>query len=124
MFLAGLGRDVTIMELLPELNDGGNMVHFNALKIEIDKLGIALALGTSAVGISEKGVEGRHEAKDTFYAADTVIIAAGQKPLWEEADTLRYCAPEFHRIGDGRAPRNILQATTEAYNAARFIGRL
>ncbi len=124
VFLAGMGRDVTILEMLPGLNDGGNMVHFNALRIEIDKLGIALALGTSAAEITEKGVKGRNEAKEKFYGADTVVIAAGQKPLWEEADALRYCAPEFHRIGDCRSPRNILQTTTEAYNAARFLGRI
>jgi pyruvate/2-oxoglutarate dehydrogenase complex dihydrolipoamide dehydrogenase (E3) component len=54
IFLAGMGRNVTILELLPALNDGGNMVHFNALRIEIEKLGIALALGTAAEEIGEK----------------------------------------------------------------------
>jgi 2,4-dienoyl-CoA reductase-like NADH-dependent reductase (Old Yellow Enzyme family)/NADPH-dependent 2,4-dienoyl-CoA reductase/sulfur reductase-like enzyme len=124
VFLAGMGRDVTILELLPALNDGGNMVHFNALRIEIERLGIALALGTAAEEIGSTGVAGRNAEGRTFYAADTVIVAVGRKPLWDEADALRFCAPEFHQIGDCRAPRNILQATTEAYNAARFIGRL
>jgi pyruvate/2-oxoglutarate dehydrogenase complex dihydrolipoamide dehydrogenase (E3) component len=124
IFLSGLGRSVTILELLPALNDGGNMVHFNALRIEIEKLGIALALGTAAEEIGEKGVMGRSAEGRAFYAADTVVVAAGQRPLWDEADALRFCAPEFHQIGDCRAPRNILQATTEAYNAARYIGTL
>ena len=124
VFLAGMGRDVTIMELLPALNDGGNMVHFNALRIELEKLDIALALATAATGISEKGVTGQNASGHKLYAADTVVVAVGQKPLWDEATGLLFCAPEFHQIGDCRTPRNIMQATTEAYNVARFIGRL
>ena len=124
VYLAGLGRKVTIMEMLPALNDGGNMVHFNALRFELERLGIMLALGTSAAVINDRGVETVRDSVHGFIEADTVVIAAGQKPLWDESDTLRFCAPEFHQIGDCRAPRNILQATMEGYNVARTIGRL
>jgi hypothetical protein len=56
--------------------------------------------------------------------ADTVVYAVGQKPLWDEADALRFYAPEFHQIGDCLSPRNILEATTAATAIARDIGRL
>ncbi len=100
VFLTGLGRNVTILELLPTLNDGGNMVHFNALRIEIERLGIALALGTAVTAIDAEGVTGERATIRTLYPADTVVVAAGQRPLWEEADALRGCAPEFHQLGD------------------------
>ena len=42
IYLAGLGRDVTIIELMP-LNSGGNILHQNALNVEIERYNIAYA---------------------------------------------------------------------------------
>jgi 2,4-dienoyl-CoA reductase-like NADH-dependent reductase (Old Yellow Enzyme family) len=55
------------------------------------------------------------------FEADTVIYATGQRSLYEEADALRFCAPEFHQIGDCLSPRNIHQAVGMAYTIARHI---
>jgi 2,4-dienoyl-CoA reductase-like NADH-dependent reductase (Old Yellow Enzyme family)/thioredoxin reductase len=128
IYLAGLGRRITIIEKLPSLNHGGNMVHFNALTTQIEKLGLHLELGTTVAEINEKGVM---LVSDTdvvhtprLLEADTVVYAVGQKPLWDEADALRFYAPEFHQIGDCLSPRNILEATTAATAIARDIGRL
>lgn len=57
----------------------------------------------------------------TLYPADTVIYAVGRQPLNDEAEALRFCAPEFHQIGDCWSPRNILQATRMASAIARGI---
>ena len=62
--------------------------------------------------------------EDVFIPADTVIYAVGQRSRSGEAVALGGCAPEFHMVGDCVAARNILSATTEAYNAARDIGRI
>jgi hypothetical protein len=51
------------------------------------------------------------------------VCALGQIPLDAEAEKLRACAPEFHRIGDCVAARNIQTATRAAYQTARDIGR-
>lgn len=56
-----------------------------------------------------------------LYPADTVIYAVGRQPLHQEADALRFCAPEFHQIGDCWIPRNIYQATRMAWAVARGI---
>lgn len=60
----------------------------------------------------------------SFYEAGTVIFSIRRLPLWEEADALRPCAPEFYIIGDCGVPKNIMQATAMADAAARNIGRL
>ena len=57
-------------------------------------------------------------------AADTVIYAAGQRPLKEDALALNACAPEFYAIGDCMIPKNIFAATQAAYQIARDIGRI
>jgi hypothetical protein len=56
-----------------------------------------------------------------FFPADTVIYAIGQQPLHAEADSLRFCAPEFYQIGDCLAAKNIQQATSMAFAIARDI---
>ena len=56
-----------------------------------------------------------------LYEADTVIYATGLRPLHAEADALRFCAPEFHQIGDCWMPRNVQQATRMAFAVARDI---
>jgi len=123
IYLAMLGRNVTIMEMLPYLNHGGNILHQLALDVEIAKYGIALALGTKAAEISGSGVIGEKDGAATPYQADTVVYAIGQSPLREEAYALRGCAPEFYVIGDCHQPKNIMQATSMADAAVRNIGR-
>ena len=124
IYLASLGKSITVMEMLPELNNGGNILHQTALDVEINRLNIRLALGTKAVEISDRGVLGTAKGKETLFEADTVIYAIGQAPLSAEADALRACAPEFYIIGDCGVPKNIMQATSMADAAARNLARL
>ena len=119
--LARMGKELTILELMPMLNNGGNILHQNALDVEIRDNHIALALGTRAVEIRHDGVAGQSDGKDCFFPADTVICAVGQAPLREEAEALRFCAPEFYTLGDCVRPRNILQATSMADAIAKNI---
>ena len=129
--LAMMGKEVTIIEMLPELNDGGNILQGWAIGGEIRRLGIKVSLGFRALEIEDEGVlcapadltigEGRD--RQVFFVADTVIYAVGQSPLRAEADALRRCAPEFYQLGDCLTPRNITEATKTAYYIARDIGR-
>jgi pyruvate/2-oxoglutarate dehydrogenase complex dihydrolipoamide dehydrogenase (E3) component len=120
-----LSREVTVMEMLPALSDGGNVLHGLALDVALRERGVRTALSTKAAEINEKGVLGENAAGErTLFEADTVIYAIGQRPLLEEADALRACAPEFHQIGDCLTPKNIRAATKAAYFIASSIGRL
>jgi thioredoxin reductase len=122
VYLGDLGRDVTIVEMLPGLNSGENIVQGRAIAIEIDRLGTTLALGTKAVEITSNGVLGESADGQKLFEADTVVCALGRLPLWAEADELRFCAPEFHQIGDCLAPKNIHEATRTAHHIALDIG--
>jgi hypothetical protein len=138
------GRDVTVVEMMPVLNDGGNHLQGLAISGEIEKYGIQISVATKAVEINENGIVGEFtgeplppknpipfalphyqpigESGTRLFEADTIAYAVGQKPLWDEALALRLCAPEFHQIGDCMAPRNIYHATSTAYFIARGIG--
>ncbi len=143
LWLAQLGRQVTVVEMAPStlatqadagtsermfgssgIRHGDPIVHGIAIAQELKKLpNMTVKTSTKALEIGEDGV--RVEGKDGEYVipADTVIYAVGQKPLSTEANLLYDCAPEFYQIGDCVAPRNIMNATSAAYQIARDIGR-
>ncbi|MCQ2452370.1 MAG: NAD(P)/FAD-dependent oxidoreductase [Oscillospiraceae bacterium] len=122
IFLAMQGRKITILEMAPTMNDGGNFLHASGLRVQIKKYGIDIHCSTKASSITEEGVIGQTEAGDTLFPADTVIYAVGQRSVSEEALALNYCAPEFYMLGDCVSPRNITAATSAAYTLARDLG--
>ncbi len=122
IYLAGLGREVTIIEMLPRLNAGDNILQGQAIGIELDRLGVKLALGTKVVEICEKGVLAENANGTKLFEADTVVNALGLCPRREEAGALRFCAPVFHQIGDCLDAKNIYEATRTARQIALDIG--
>ena len=143
IFLSMKGSNCTIIEMLPDLNTGGNNLHALAISGQMKKYGIHASTGTKALEITDKGVLCEYtgatpserfifdmpkvypdaENGTHLYEADTVIYAVGQKPLMEESEALRSCAPEFYAIGDCIVPKDIWTATTNAYYIARDLGR-
>jgi pyruvate/2-oxoglutarate dehydrogenase complex dihydrolipoamide dehydrogenase (E3) component len=123
IYLAMLGKKVTVIEMADKINDGGNMLHAESLQLELKKNKIAVDLNTAASEITDSGIICVTDGMSKLYAADTVIYAVGQKPLQTEALSLKFCAPEFYMLGDCVAPRNIYRATSMAYDIARNIGR-
>lgn len=145
--LAKLGREVTVVEMtggiaggeapsevgesagarINSLNifHGDNIVHTIALNMQIDALdNMTVLLNTKAVEINGEGMIVESAGERKLLAADTVIYAAGQRPLKEDALALNACAPEFYAIGDCMVPKNIFAATQAAYQIARDIGRI
>jgi hypothetical protein len=107
--------------MLPALNNGGNILHQNALDVEIREKNIALSLGTRVTEITPEGITGEGAEGTVRFPSDTVICAMGQHSLREEAEALRFCAPEFYVLGDCVTPKNILQATAMADAIAKNI---
>ncbi len=124
MYLSLLGKKADVIEMTAQVNDGGNMLHSNALMVQLKNRQIAVDFNTTACEITEKGVLCRTPDGEKLYEADTVIYAVGQIPLQEEALALQLCAPEFYMIGDCVSPGSITGATGRAYQIAMNIGRM
>jgi len=143
-FMGGLGKDVTILEMMPELNDAGNNLHGLALSGEYEKFGVKVSTSTKVIEITDTGVIGEFtgakpsapplqfgipqyppmgESGTMLFNADTVAYALGRTPRRAEALALRECAPEFYMVGDCTVMKNIQAATSAAYFAARDLGR-
>jgi 2,4-dienoyl-CoA reductase-like NADH-dependent reductase (Old Yellow Enzyme family)/thioredoxin reductase len=143
VFLSMQGRQCTILEMMPDLNDGGNNLQGLSLSIEFKKYGVQISPATKAIEINDKGVIGEFtgakpldnfpiglphyyaaaESGTKLFEGDTVVYAVGQAPLWAETDTLRGYAMEFHQIGDCVAPKNIWNATNSAHFVSKDLGR-
>ena len=122
IYLSMLGRRITIVEMAPEMNDGGNFLHASGLRVQIKKYGIDIHCNTRAEQITPAGVVCSSGDERPFFEADTVVYAVGQRPVSEDALALNLCAPEFHMLGDCVSPRNIVSATGAAYTIARDVG--
>jgi 2,4-dienoyl-CoA reductase-like NADH-dependent reductase (Old Yellow Enzyme family)/thioredoxin reductase len=123
IYLAGMGRKVEIVEMAPELGDGGNRLHGLAIRLELARKNVTVNLSVKALEITDKGIVGEGTDGKRLFEADTVVYAAGQSPLHAEADALRFSAPEFYQIGDCLTPKNIAETTKTAYAIALDIGR-
>jgi len=121
IYLSSLGRKVTVVEMLDSIANGGNHMHVWALELEIKRLGIEMYFNTAAVEITPDGVNCKGPDGEKSFSADTVIYATGQRPLWEAAEGLCLCTPEYYMVGDCIAQKNIMNATGMAFSIARNI---
>ncbi len=123
IWLGQLGKKVHIVEMADkagvDLADQA-MSHY---AFAMEDNGVEMHLNTKALVVSEGGVDCSCFANPVYYEADTIIYAVGQRPLYDDADALRTCAPEFYAIGDCIAPDSILAATKQAWGISRALGR-
>ena len=116
IFLASLGKEVRILEAR-----SAKEVSVGTYGMQLRNYGLKVEFGVRAEEILPEGVKVSGEEEGVI-PCDTVINALGRRPLWDEADSLRFCAPEFHQIGDCLKVRNLMATTSEAWTIARNIG--
>ena len=115
------GHEVTVIEMLPEICPDANGRHRPLLLAEMDRLGIKRRTGTRGVSVTETGLV-CEAGGDTFeLAADTVIIAAGQRSKRDEAEALCDCAAYVTELGDCVNPGQVTQAVFRGFWAAMDI---
>ncbi len=123
IFMAGLGREVRILEMAPALNSGTNLLQGQSIGLELARLKIGVHLNTKVTAVTPDGVRAEGPEGEAFFPADTVVCALGMKPNRDAAAALALCAPEFHAVGDCVTPATVYQATNAAYFEAMDIGR-
>jgi len=117
--LAAQGKDVTILEMVPEL--AANMEpRGRALLIQrIRRLGVKVLLQSA---ISEvRGTSVFYEQgglKNRIDGVDSVVSAVGSAPSNDLAERLKAAGAEVRVIGDSVKPRRILEAMKEGFEVA------
>ncbi|MBR2737296.1 MAG: FAD-dependent oxidoreductase [Lachnospiraceae bacterium] len=124
LHLIDCGKEVELVEMTDHMADGGNFLHMSGVRVEIAKKNVQIHYLTAAKEIRADGVLCVHDGEEVFYAGDNVVYAVGQRPKQEEALALNYCAPEIYYLGDCVTPKNLTEATTAGFMAAKNIGRI
>lgn len=115
------GKDVTVLEMTDKLARDAWYLHLRATMMEMEKEGVKSCLNTRCTKITDKGVYAEQDGKEVFFEADTVVVAAGLKPLHGVVESLRDSAPDFWSIGDCRQAKTITEAIRNGYDAAISI---
>ena len=115
-------REVTIVEMLDVPAGDCNFRYRWAIEQQFEKLGVKILLNTRCTAVTDDGVlvtDGY--GNESKISADSVVLAAGALPLRDEAEAMRYCAPEFIPIGDCVSPGQVTQAIRGGHDAALSI---
>lgn len=122
LHLAKKGKNVTIIDMLPEIaQDVIFMSRFSLLQA-LNEKGIKMLSATRLSEVTDKGIIVEdNKGGLTEYPCDTVLIAAGLK-----ADDTLYCelkdeVKEIYKIGDCIEARKFIDATQEAFLIAKDI---
>ncbi|NLA87182.1 MAG: FAD-dependent oxidoreductase, partial [Clostridiales bacterium] len=119
--LAQEGKDVTVVEMLDDVCLDANGRHRPLLIAELQK-SVVCRPGLKGVRVLKDAlVTVDRDGNEITFKADTIIVAAGQRPLRDVADKLRDCAPEVIELGDVVKPAQVTQAVFRAHFAALDI---
>jgi len=124
LWLAQKKKDVTIIEMLPELMTGSISVpRMNRYMLQdmlvLNK--VKIMTNARAVEIAKDGIVVSINGKKKPVKADTVVLAVGLKPDNPLAPQLNGRFPKLYTIGDCREPRNIMGAIWDGYEVGRNI---
>ncbi|NLB29673.1 MAG: FAD-dependent oxidoreductase [Clostridiales bacterium] len=118
VYLAQLGKEVTVLETGPKLAPDSNPRHRPILLKLLSEVAEAHT-GTTAVKVVPEGViTAGPDGKPELFRADTVLVAAGMRPLSSVAGALSNLAPKTAFIGDCVDAKTIREAVFRGYHAA------
>jgi 2,4-dienoyl-CoA reductase-like NADH-dependent reductase (Old Yellow Enzyme family)/thioredoxin reductase len=119
--LADVGKAVVLVEMRDTLAPDAN--HFQGgILLERLRGRVEIMLGYKGICITEAGLYCMSpDGSEAFISADTVILAAGQRPNRRDAEALLNAAPRVYQIGDCVAPRDMTAAIYQGYHAAMDV---
>lgn len=119
LFVAELGKSVTIIEMQDEIAPEANWMHREGMIQAFAKQDITLATGRKVILVSPEGVTVEtRDGHTELIPADSVIYAIGMRPENRLVEELRDCAPYVRAVGDCVRARKVSPAIYEAYYAA------
>lgn len=123
-FMAQRRKDVTIIEMLPEIGvpTGIPLLVAQILIPRLEGYGVKIRTNTAVKEITDDGVVViENGLEETIQGIDQVVVAAGAVAVNRLAALLEGTVPEIHTIGDANSPRTIFEATHEGAEVARKI---
>lgn len=121
-FLSLYGKEVTIVEMLPELASDMAMGPRDLLLERLRQSQVVALTSATIVEIIADGVVAEHEGhRDTIGGMDTIVLALGVTSVNELADAIKDKGPEVQVIGDAKTPGKALEAIAAGAEVGRNI---
>jgi 2,4-dienoyl-CoA reductase-like NADH-dependent reductase (Old Yellow Enzyme family)/thioredoxin reductase len=120
-FLSKQGKKVTLIEMLEEVGRDAGPLNRARLREELSQTDIDVRCKARLVGIGPKGINVQGESGEYELPAGTVVLALGATSRDSLSSALKGKIPEVYAIGDGVAPRRLLEAIHEAFAVASKI---
>jgi NADPH-dependent 2,4-dienoyl-CoA reductase/sulfur reductase-like enzyme len=119
--LAEQSKQVTIVEMLPQIcSDMG--IHSRRILVgRLRQLGVAMETKTRVLEITNTGVEVNRDDERRFLEADSVVLAAGAQPNRDLVRELEDKGVQLHLIGDCAEGHSIVDAIADGFRIGREI---
>ena len=114
------GRDVTLIEMLPQLAGDASKTHRDELMVEVrdhaDRIHVLTDTKCTALEAGKVFCEKDGEA--LVIDCDNILLAVGLRARREEADSFMHAADDYFAIGDCVRARTVEWCTKEGFYAA------
>ena len=115
-------KDITVFEMLPRIgSDVGKSTRWILLG-NLERHRVKMVPGAKVISVHEGIVEYETDGTTSSMEFDTVINAAGSRPVTRIADSLKETGIEYRVIGDSAEPSRIDSAIHGAYLAIMELG--
>ena len=123
LFLAGLGKQTTVLEMRDRLAADATLIHFYSMMEEAwnQEPNMTGITGAKVLRIEEGAVIYEKDGKEAALPCDTIIAAAGMRAHEEAARAFYGAAREYYNIGDSYAAKTIQQANRDALAVSLMI---
>ncbi len=118
IYLDGLGKDVTIVEMKDDWAADSYFMHKNAMKIYMRDSNIKIHVNTTAKAITDKGLVCQTPEGELVIPADNILLAAGMKADRKAAESFYNAAPRVFETGDCIKAGRVVEAVTTGYYRA------
>lgn len=115
--LASQGRQVAVVEMLPEVGADMDLLAKSMLLGRLRKHNVTFYTNTRVTKFSSNAVFAQQDYHEIQFPIETVIIAVGVRPNRELADSLESSGLEMYIVGDAVQPRKVLEAIKEGFEA-------
>ncbi len=122
LYLKGLGKEVTIVEMMDKLHADASEMLESSIKWHVENSGLQWHTNARCTKITDSGVEVTLEdGSIKEIPADTVVLAAGMKSTGETVASMLDCALDVVPAGDCIKPGTVKEASRTGYYAALDI---
>lgn len=117
-FLAAQGKQVTLVEMLPEVGAHMDSLARSMLLKRLRDRGVDIHTNTKVIRLEPDAAVAQADRRETHFPIETVVLAVGVLPNRELADRLEGSGLQTHVIGDALEPRKALEAIREGFQVA------